>query len=299
VAYEAVFLRIEVVGDSHAVVVVGVNDEGRERQIARLPGAWAAHDISTITDPPVYLSPMGRVSPTGLLAIPSDRGDAPSMMHWEIFDLHEPQREPVVVSGIRQFIESMDSIWPGDAVWGPGERLAISWSEDPSIRSADDESGCRVNRRSCVTFVEGRSGASSTVIWPEGLELLPYWAADGSGVFVGGDSTDGRVLRPDGTMVAAPLADAAPSSCRTRDASGAELATEEHDLSDGTRSYTLVWLYPDGRREVVSSGAVSDRYACLAPDDSAMVYEHELIDPQSGATFHPKGRFAGWLGVTR
>jgi hypothetical protein len=115
VSYEAVFLRIEVVGDSHTVVVVGVNDEGRERQIARLPGAWAAFDISTTTDPPVYLSPTGAVSPTGLLAIPSDRGDAPLMMHWEIYDLHQPEEDPVAVAGVRHFIEDSR----GGQSWGP------------------------------------------------------------------------------------------------------------------------------------------------------------------------------------
>jgi hypothetical protein len=102
VGFEAVFLRIEVVGETHAVVVVGVNDEGRERKIARLPGAWAAHDIGV--NEVVYLSPKGAVSPTGLLAIPSDRDDPTSMMHMEIFDLHQPQVDPVVV--------------PGRAAWG-------------------------------------------------------------------------------------------------------------------------------------------------------------------------------------
>jgi hypothetical protein len=28
------------------------------------------------------------------------------------------------------------------------------------------------------------------------------------------------------------------------------------------------------------------------------VYDRELIDPDSGAKLHSKGRFAGWLGVT-
>jgi hypothetical protein len=282
VSYEALFLRIEVVGETHAVVVVGVNDEGRERQIARLPGAWAAFDISTRTDPPVYVSPGGAVSPSGLLAVPSDRGDEPLMMHWEIFDLHQPQVDPVVVPGIRQ----LDVERPGDPVWGPGERLAITWHEWEKAR-------CPINGdRECVTFVEGLTGASTTVILHEGLHVLPYWTSDGSGVFVGDDpDSPRRVLRPDGSVVDAPFVDAVPS-CRTRDASGAELAIEDHEAN-----YSLVRVLPDGRREVMSSGFAGN--ACLAPDDSAIIYGDELIDPHSDAKFHPKGNFAGWLEVPR
>src|SRR5207247_6404413 len=39
-AYEAVFLRLEVAGSSRQVLVVGVDPAGRERGIASLPDAW-------------------------------------------------------------------------------------------------------------------------------------------------------------------------------------------------------------------------------------------------------------------
>jgi hypothetical protein len=204
-------------------------------------------------------------------------------MHWEIFDLHRPQAEPIAVPGIRQDVDGVAR--RSDAIWGPGERLAFSWDNDVA--------GCPDG---CLTFVEGRTGATTTVVLQE--DVLPYWAADGSGVFVGDEAAPDprRVLRPDGTMVYVPRDDALPS-CRTRDASGAELAIEAHDLSDGSRNYSLVRELPDGRREVLSSGD-SPSDACLAPDDSAIVYDRELIDPRSGAKFHLQGRFAGWLEVT-
>ncbi|MGH8948306.1 MAG: hypothetical protein ACRDXF_05540, partial [Acidimicrobiia bacterium] len=76
--YEAVFLRLEVLDDTlegpvlgnadTVVVVVGVNPQGEEREIARLPGAWVAYWPPTGE---AYLRPLGAVSPTGLLAMPS------------------------------------------------------------------------------------------------------------------------------------------------------------------------------------------------------------------------------------
>lgn len=56
-AYEAVVLRLEVVDGTPAVLVVGVNTEGRERQIARLPGAWVAYDIQASDTERGFLAP--------------------------------------------------------------------------------------------------------------------------------------------------------------------------------------------------------------------------------------------------
>ena len=136
-SYEAVFLRIEVAEGSlrrgytdrpSEVVVVGVNAEGREREIARLPGAWVAYGVGTGPGEVGYLAPMGAVSPSGLLAMPGNRGEAnlslqSPMMHWEIFDLRRPQADPIIVAGIRQDIEQFP-LTPqrvdvgGGAFWG-------------------------------------------------------------------------------------------------------------------------------------------------------------------------------------
>lgn len=101
-SYEAVFLRLEVVAGSPIVHVVGVNPEDRVRAIARLDGAWITYGISTATSP-AYPAPVGAVSPSGLLAIPSSSIDL--MMHWEIFDLRRPKTEPVVLAGMGQHVE--------------------------------------------------------------------------------------------------------------------------------------------------------------------------------------------------
>ena len=105
-----------------------------------------------------------------------------------------------------------------------------------------------------------------------GLVVLPYWASDGSGVFVGDSSTDmtpRRVLRLDGTVVDAPAA-LAEITCRS---------TSE------------------------------DPFPCLAPDESIRVdlaadtdasrRVARIVAQGSGASFEIEGSFAGWLEVDR
>jgi hypothetical protein len=292
-SYEAVFLRLEVVGGSPEVLVVSFNAEGREREIARLPGAWVAYDIQASATERGFLAPMGAVSPTGLLAIPSDRGDANLQMRWEIFDLHRPEAEPIVIAGIQQFVESLREtpyfeVDPrGGAFWGPGERLAILWYPD---------AGGAVNLQ--LTYVEGRTGAAT----PVGLTgtVLPQWASDGSGVFVGA----GRILRLDGSETDATGMAAEPS-CRTRYQSGAEITVSGGGI--GRRN-------ADGGREGLLS-RTGIGYACLAPDDSTIVHNIEIGEGRGPATaarpiagllvagsgdwLEIQGNFAGWLEVAR
>ena len=183
--YEAVFVR-RGVDDPRALVVVGVDAMGRERQIASLPGAGLS------SGPPV-----GVVSPRGLLAVP--RSADGYFFHWEIIDLLDPQAAPIVVPGIEQDAEQLQPTpfyrfdsRPG-VLWGPGDRLAIPWYE------RCPESSCTVDYQ--LTFVDGDTGASSTVDVPDDVRLMPLWAADGSGVFVDrGAGLATTILRPDGTV---------------------------------------------------------------------------------------------------
>jgi hypothetical protein len=264
-AYEAVFLRLDVVDGAPEVHVFGVNTEGHERQIAGLPGAWVAYDIQATQTGRGFLAPMGAVSPSGLLAIPSGGGDL--MMHWEIFDLHRPQAEPIVIAGMEQFVEQLRETpyWKvngrGGVFWGPGDRLANLWYAPGSGE---------VHLQ--LSVIDGRMGSATAVPIPAGLVVLPDWASDGSGVFVGNSSNDAalrRVLRVDGSVVDAPAA-MAMSSCST----------------------------PSGFA-----------FACLAPDDSMIAdiaggtnasrRVARVIAQSSGASFEIEGSFAGWLEVDR
>lgn len=264
-AYEAVFLRLEVVDGTPVVLVVGVNNQGRERQIARLPDAWAAYDIQATDTERGFLAPMGAVSPRGFLAVPSGGGDL--MMHWEIFDLHRPQAEPIVIAGMEQFIEQLRETpyWKvnprGGVFWGPEERLANLWYA-PGGGEVDLQ----------LSVIDGRTGNATAVAIPAGQVVLPYWASDGSGVFLGNSSSDvtpRRVLRLDGTVIDTP-ATLAESTCRS----------------------------PGG-----------SAFACLAPDDSmiadisggtnASQRVAMVIAQASGASFEIHGSFAGWLEVDR
>jgi len=275
-SYEAVFLRLEVAGLSPEVRVVGVDKEGREREIARLPGAWAAYNIQATETEQGFLAPMGAVSPSGLLAMPSSRGEAVGrlpLMQWEIFDLHRPQAEPIVIPGISQDLEQLRSTPSfgkgvdsrGGVFWGPGERLAIAWY----VRVADppDSSSSHIDRH--LSFVQGRTGAATAVDIADDEVLLASWASDGSGVFLGGDGGNAdpeRILRPDGT---------------------------EADANGAVETRTC-------RMPVGQAG-------CRAPDDSMIVEFRSgtpasrpsaaLLEPESGARFEIEGNFAGWLEV--
>jgi hypothetical protein len=196
-AYEAVFLRLEVVAGAPEVLVIGADPTGKEREIARLPGAWTAYDILTGGG---YLAPMGAVSPSGLLAIPSSRGEPTlttpplPLLHWEIFDLHRPGAAPIVIAGIRQDLEQLQgsAYFTHDmrpsVFWGPGERLAIPWYDRCGAQA------CNVVFH--WTFFDGRTGAES----PERLPTEPDCrtrTASGAEISI----SDGGVVRrqPDGT----------------------------------------------------------------------------------------------------
>jgi hypothetical protein len=259
-AYEAVFLRDgALVGGFTEILVVGVNAQGRERAIATLTGSWLP-----LAGPKA--APGAAVSPSGLLALASNTGEAGAgMVFWEIVDLHRPQVHPIIIPGVRQWVEELRETpyyWVntrGGAFWGPGDRLALLWYFLPNGGIPDVQ----------LTFVDGRTGTTSPAPIPDDLIVLPYWAADGSGVYVGTDASidppgpyPPQVLRPDGSVVPTPDSLAVPS-CRT----------------------------PEG----------FDR-ACLAPDGS-MILDYGgseggspgLIGTATDTRFAVDGSFAGWM----
>jgi hypothetical protein len=301
-SYEAVFLRLEVAAGIPEVVVLGVNTVGVERQIARLTGAWLAYTSSSLGGG--YLAPMGAVSPGGLLAIPSG---ALWNMQWMVYDLHNPQAEPIVVPGIIQDFEqfsltpyfSLNEGRPG-VFWGPDDRLAIPWYHRSSIAV-----------RWQLAFVEGRTGATSSVAVPDGMTILPRWTADGLGVFLSSANdrdTPIAFLKADSIVyeidAAAPIPE---SACITHYQSGAVISVS------GDR---VLLRDPDGSdAELPSEDA---RFACLAPDESAIVFTFgALVDGSGpavgGSASHPmaglilpgsdtfitiEGSFAGWMQVS-
>ena len=285
--YEAVFLRLEVADGAGDVLVIGVNAEGRERQIARLPGAWLVFEIDNGSG---FLAPLGAVSVGGLLAIPSHRGEPVERdMHWELFDLHLPDAEPMVIPGITENVEHLGltpyfAEGPSPSVfWGPGELLAIPWNAH--IPDAADPRASFPDAH--ITFVEGRTGAMATVDvrdQEDGVYVLPYWAADGSGVVIGdashgvGDVDPTGVLHADGRVTQIiPFA-----------------------------NFTCGGIDMD---ELPSLG--NTRYACRAPNESMMVVNLEIgaggvraYSPMARLTaqgsdveFDIAGSFAGWLEV--
>jgi hypothetical protein len=297
-SYEAVFLRLETVGDSRQVIVVAVNAEGHEREIARPPGAWYVGD----RDLGAGRAPMGAVSPSGLLAIPS--GGDNIWLRWKIFDLRDPQAEPTVVSGISEQRIDQPSATPswhfvvfrGGVFWGPGDRLGIVWYDCPV--------GCDEHDRQ-FSFVDGRTGAATTVDLPVDLELFPLWTSDGSGVFVetasyGHPLGDGvrdsaQALHPDGSVIDQPDAGAIPS-CITKYRSGAEITLSGGRLA---RRNADGWVEEGG-------------YSCLAPDESMVVRSLPAFDENpytagwgantrivlgDGASVDVEGSFAGFMEV--
>lgn len=278
--YEAVFLRLEVADGISEVLVIGVNEEGRERQIASLPGAWVAYHIR---NPEGFLAPIGAVSAGGLLAIPSHRGEqVPRAMHWEIHDLHHPAAEPIVIPEITQDVELIGltpyfSEGPrAGLLWGPGDLLAIPWDELVPGSNSDSH----------IAFVDGRTGHTARVDVrdQDGVFVLPYWAVDGSGVIVGdashgtGNVDPSGVLHPDGRVT--------------------EIVP-----------FTNVTCGGGHQDELPSLG--NTRYVCRAPNDSMLVVNMEIggvgvtaVSPMARLTpqgsdigFDIAGSFAGWLEV--
>jgi hypothetical protein len=189
------------------------------------------------------------------------------MMRWEIFDIHRPQAAPIVIAGMEQDVEQLRATpyWKvdprGGVFWGPGERLANLWYA---------REGGPVHLQ--LGVIDGRTGTVTAVAIPDGLVVLPYWASDGSGVFVGNSSTDvtpRRLLRSDGTVVDAPGA-LAESSCRTPSGLGNACLAPDHSMIADI------------------SGATN----ASRPVSRVTVTE-------SGASFQIDGSFAGWLEVDR
>ncbi len=292
-AYEAVFLHLDVVGETPVVVAVGVDAAGHEREIARVSDTWIAYSVETGAPQRQFLAPTGAVSPGGLLAIPKSVDGW--LVHWEIVDLKHPQAPPIVVPGIEQDIEQIQfspyfsSDMRPSVFWGPGERVAIPWY----LRSDTLDWH--------LSFVDGRTGSTAAVDVPETVQVLPQWATDGSGVFVITDTERRQLLRPDGTVVGV-VSEVSQDACRQRDESGAQII-----VADGR----MRWSNADGSDRPAPSGDVT--MACYAPDDSMVVYDLAigdapgaataserkggLIDSNTGMTYDTKGSFAGWMAV--
>lgn len=329
VRYEAVFLRRD-------MVVVGIDSEGQEREIASLrdggSGFWPAY-------------PAGAVTPTGLLALATS--DDGGLFHWEIVDLHRPQAQPIVVAGIledRDMLRAPPYFTPdgrGGVFWGPGQQVAIAWYE----RGAD-------GNVAHMTIVDGRTGAASSVDAPAAVE--PYWTSDGSGIFLGRRIEAGSYvfdfLQPDGTVTTTGTTQIVYSGTSRRyrsdglEIGDAVLPLDGLDISDmaWTAAGDGAWLAihsPDNGHglTIVRMGSSSERqtvatlhdavgepatsrpdghFIGLAPDDSMMVLSMDsvtkfadgssgegrprtLVNPESGASFVIDGSFVGWLAVDR
>jgi hypothetical protein len=270
-SYEAVFLRRD---PSTDVLVIAVNAQGRERVVTRLEKAW-----SNVPTP----APAGVISPSGLLVMPTTGGLGHFGVQWKVYDVLSSEAKPIVIPGIAEQDTDQLNYWypinttEGDAHvfspdarawWGPGDRLAIHWYE--RIPLGDNSFG----RNYFVTFADGATGEATSVDISDARTLLPYWAPDGSGIFVD-IPPDGRVLRADGTL--APAIDPVEeTSC--------------HRL-------------PRAGREVDVNSA--EAAACLSPDDLLVARSAGPVDRPTGSvtveatgeSFDVMGRFAGWLEV--
>ena len=225
-SYEAVFLRLEEAGPDIDVIVVAVNAQGGEREIVHLPTLSASSRYGA-DGPNLMLGKVGAVSTTGLLALPRTTGNY--LFRWEIVDLHRPGAAPIVVPGIEQDYDVRTYHFTDStagrpvALWGPGERVAIFMYQRTD--------GGGVYR---ISMTNGRTGAGALLAHPDAT-LLPYWAADGSGIqaISTGGRPEAQVFQMDGTLVTGSVA----------------FANDGHDRHfrlDGTPSGTFADLNPDG-----------------------------------------------------
>ena len=263
-SYEAVFLRRD---PSTDVLVIAVNAQGRERVVTRLAKAW-----SKFATP----APVGAISPSGLLVMPESGA---GLVHWTIYDVLSPEATPIVIPGMAKQDTDQLSYWypinptgrsgsDARASWGPGDRLAIRWYE--RIPQGNSSFG----RNYFVTFADGATGTATSIDIPDELTLLPWWAPDGSGIFVD-VPPGGQVLRADGTLD--PATDAVPeTSCHRRPRAGGELEADSAE--------TATCLSPDDSL-VARSSASFDQPTC------------SLTVQATGESFDVVGRFAGWLEV--
>ena len=215
------------------------------------------------------------ISRGGRLAIPVATDG--TRLRWQVYDLHHPEAAPIVVPDIEQDVEQIQAIpfYRSDmrpsVIWGPDERLAIPWYEgDP--------------RAWKLTFVDGRTGAASTVNVPGDRRLMPAWAADGSGVLLGGGLTSSAdpvgILRPDGTVADASGA-ALELACRTRDAPFQD---------PSRREATFSCLSPNDAMHVTDGIDGDSSSPASAPTSS-------LSSEITGDRFSVDGKFAGWMEV--
>jgi hypothetical protein len=279
-AYEAIFLRLEVVDGRPDVIVTAVGEAGRQRQVARLRHAWLVYDpISPSASE--FLPPMGTVSSTGLLAMLGSKGEPQNeacdrrcgTAHWEIFDLHDPDVPPIVVPEIHGFFEGI----PGPASWGPGDQVMFRYPGG----------GPR------VMFVDGRTGQASSVWIQVKNPGIEGWTADGAGILVTNNTTERVVVHPDGSVSTGPAAPAAPH-CQMRYRSGAQLVIRD-EL--GGR----VFLQQDraiGMTEWSAHGHVGA--ACIAPDESMVLLtsgslQSRLVIGEAEIVLDNLGTFAGWM----
>lgn len=254
--YEAVFVRRD---PSTDILVIGVDSQGRERVITRLPNAWNL-PISRSTP-----APAGVVSSSGLLAMAA--GVNFGEVRWTVFDLLRPEETPILIQGFpEQDIDQLDYFLVGDRStgrdarpwWGPGDRLAIYWYE------RIPQGGNGFGRNYFVTFADGRTGEAAAVDIPDSLGFLPYWAPDGSGIFAATVSGP-QLLRPDGTL--APASDPVPEA--------------DCDPLLGS-DYQVACVSPDEALTASTSGNVS------FPAGS-------VTTQATGERFEVTGSFAGWL----
>ena len=200
------------------------------------------------------------------------------MVHWEIFDLQRLDAAPQVILEPSEHFETTNST-PylsfegaqesprGYVLWGPADRFV------------------RLREGPVTSFVEGRTGQIRDVAMPEDLWVLPYWASDGSGVFVTQNFHDVRpdetcprqILRPDGTLL--------------------ETSTDATSMC-GAASFAVVTPGSPGLPRHTT-------FACSSPDDATRVqpsltnrFGLSLVS-SSGAQFEIDGTFAGWLAVPR
>jgi len=295
-AYEAVFLRLEVDGGDRAVIVIGVNGEGNEREISRIPGGWVSLDIGD-----GFLAPMGAVSTSGLLAMASGETRA---LQWRIHDLHDPDATPRLVAGFEQDVEQLQSTayfatdMRPSVFWGPFDRVAIPWYTRRPDTLVDFS----------VALVDGRTGSATSVAIPSALWILPRWAGDGSAVLLGSgisDQTPRAIARFDGTLAEVDEDAASVPACGGRDRSGAELVAMWDEVARGD---------VDGTSQPLAA-AEDVTFACLAPDDRTLVFNTATgdgsglvtawrtlvgsIGPGGGDWTEVEGTFAGWMEVTR
>ena len=254
---EAVFLRNGAWVDGiYDVVVVAIDASGRERHVATIPATSLTLN-----------GPWGAVAPSGMLALASGRGaEQRATVQWLLIDLHDQLADPIVVPGW-VFYEQVSTTpyylasGRGGLAWGPDDRLAVIGylSGGGAVLTT-------------LSYVDAHTGRSTPVDIPNDMFIEPYWAADGSGMYVSTPrAADGPPAPPLDTVLL----------------SDGRLVPMAEDLA-----------VPTCRRDP------SLEFACIAPDGS-MLFDFDagegprLVILSSDTHLQVEGRFAGWLEVIR